>query len=82
MKEGLVTLPEGVVILEGHLEDKKSLPLSVIPDSEADKINRGIAFVLKQRDRGILSASAFHSFFVILEKRLEKVVSYRVVLKK
>lgn len=82
MKEGLVVLPDDVVILKGHSGDgKKPLPLSVIPDTEAKTINKAIEFVKDQQAQGNFHAGSFHSYAVFEGKRLD-LVSYRVVLKK
>lgn len=84
MKEELVVLPEDVVILRGHLGDKKNepLPLSVIPDTEAKAIREGTEFVMEQQAVGNPHAGAFHSYTVFEGKRFIEVVSYRIVLKK
>jgi hypothetical protein len=56
MKEGLINLPEDVVILQEIVEKTgvKFIPLSLadIPDSEAETVKRAIDFVKSEMARG------------------------------
>ena len=68
MKEGLVTLPEGIVIKEEIRNREKGkttlrdLPLSNIPDNQADNINKAIRFI--QSNPEASSPTGFYGWWV------------------
>lgn len=66
MKEGLVNLPEDVVILREIIGKKGitlvPLPLDSIPDGEAETIRRGIDFVKEEMTRGNNDAGGSFDF--------------------
>jgi len=84
MKEGLVNLPEDIVILqEKQVSARKTvlrkLSLRRIPESEAEDINRYIALLKAWQENGENNRACHGSYYYGEHDQFD--VSYRVVLK-
>lgn len=84
MKEGIVQIPEDIIILEEvRTEEGKSLkelPLADVADSQAERIRKAIEIIEEEKRLGNNNAGWVFGFHRN-DDESERYINYRVVLK-